>query len=142
MECPRCSETDLLEKKVPHSAISLDTCPKCRGIWFGANELELLVAVAVKDLEPPWKSLKRSIACPSCSKPLTTFHYPQTLVLVDMCKACNGIWLDGGELAEIRTIRQSLRRRQLLQEYAPVGGVKGALLTLIESAIDYLKFWA
>ena len=72
---------------------------------------------------------------------MTAFLYPQTLVTVDMCSTCGGIWLDGREFAEIKAVRKNLRRRSKLEEYAPVPGVKGVLIRFIESAIDHLKFW-
>ncbi len=69
---------------------------------------------------------------------MAAFHYPQTVATVDMCRDCRGIWLDGGELKEIRTVREALRRKNALEEWAPVPGLKGTLLRFIQVALARL----
>ena len=39
MDCPSCSEPLIV---VEREGIELDYCPKCKGLWFDADELELL----------------------------------------------------------------------------------------------------
>ena len=67
-----------------------------------------------------------------------SFDYPQTLVKVDMCKQCNGLWLDPGELKEIDAVRRSLHKTGMIQKYDKVRGVKGWLIDFIDDAIDTL----
>ena len=38
----------------------------------------------------------RELECPTCREPMIVVEYRD--VEIDMCLACNGIWLDGGEL--------------------------------------------
>ena len=39
--------------------------------------------------------------------PLFTFPYPHTEVMVDVCKTCEGIWLDANEFSQIKAARES-----------------------------------
>jgi len=111
-------------------------------VWFDAQELEAVMDVASKELDIPSKAREsETLSCPRCLSRLFHFEYPQTLVRVDMCKECRGLWLDGGEFTEIKTIRKSLEKRGKLEEYALPGGVKGGLLRFIDAAIDELEIW-
>ncbi len=69
---------------------------------------------------------------------MAAFYYPQTLVTVDMCRECRGVWLDGGELEEIGAVRRHLRQEERLERYAPVPGIKGSLLRFIDRAFASL----
>jgi Zn-finger nucleic acid-binding protein len=46
MNCPRCLDVELLEKD--RDGITVDGCPRCRGIWLDRGELERLVASVAK----------------------------------------------------------------------------------------------
>lgn len=46
MNCPRCTDVELLEKD--RDGITVDGCPRCRGIWLDRGELERLVASVAK----------------------------------------------------------------------------------------------
>jgi Zn-finger nucleic acid-binding protein len=142
MRCPKCRNSSLKEARVKSVGVRIDHCPQCKGVWFDAQELETALDVASKELRLPAKAREsESMYCPRCLSPLYHFEYPQTLVQVDMCKDCRGLWLDGGEFIEIKTVRQSLKRRGKLDEYAMSGGIKGGLLRFIDVAIDELKLW-
>ena len=67
------------------------------------------------------------------------FYYPQTYVTVEMCKSCEGLWVDAGELKEIETVRDGLKSKGKFQEYDDVCGIKGALLNFIDKAINTLQ---
>lgn len=141
MKCPRCRNIDLIAKKHRETGVRLDVCRKCRGIWFDGGELERVLDVALKDLRPPHRPAEKGLLCPRCNALMPAFQYPQTLAVIEMCRKCRGVWLDGREFAEIKTVRENLRRRRLLEEHAPIGGVKGAALWMVDSAIEQLKFW-
>ncbi|RJP18140.1 MAG: hypothetical protein C4520_14920 [Candidatus Abyssobacteria bacterium SURF_5] len=142
MRCPKCRDTNLREVRVRSAGATIDHCPRCKGVWFDAQELEAVMDVASKELDIPSKAREsETLSCPRCLSRLFHFEYPQTLVRVDMCKECRGLWLDGGEFTEIKTIRKSLEKRGKLEEYALPGGVKGGLLRFIDAAIDELEIW-
>ena len=91
----------------------MDVCRDgCGGIWFDAFELgkvdqaheklgEVLVGLEF-DSHAAVVPKKRS--CPKCPDIIMLQHKfsPDKPVMVDECPSCGGVWLDGGELAEIR----------------------------------------
>lgn len=115
----------------------VDVCGACAGIWFDRGELAR-VDHAKKGAGP---ALNRALAvppavprapgvrtCPGCVVALVgeiQDAYPA--VHLDRCPACDGIFLDGGELAVLRTrpltaveagkaTRRRQRRRRLQAE--------------------------
>lgn len=49
MLCPRCESTNLTEKD--REGVTIDVCPRCRGLWLDRGELEKLIARARHDDE-------------------------------------------------------------------------------------------
>ena len=141
LRCPACGKAQLTEKTVTKAGAKVDLCSTCYGTWFDGCELESVSSVAVKHLAPPPTAEASERLCPRCEKPMSCFNYPQTLVTVDMCRKCRGIWLDGSELREIVTVREGLKKSGAPLDAGEPGGVKGALIHLIDQAIDELKFW-
>jgi Zn-finger nucleic acid-binding protein len=104
MKCPKCTQPELVELKVKDRATRLDVCPGCKGLWFDRKELETLLSISVKQIKIPSDAKKQSNLCPRCQKPLYAFCYPCTMVIVDMCAHCEGIWLDADEFKEIKSV--------------------------------------
>ena len=139
MTCPKCHAARLTKRRAKGKDFAAEYCLKCKGVWFDRDELEQVMPEAIKELEVPgdaWKDLE--YLCPKCDRPLYAFNYPQTYVTIDMCKGCGGLWLDHREFKEIREVRKSLERWGEMQEYAEVTGVKGALISFIDSAMKSL----
>ena len=107
MKCPKCKGRTLATGKVKSGKLELDRCPSCKGIWFDDGKLKQLLGYkAEKNLSiPDYAVQKTKILCPDCSVPLYEFCYPGTMILVDACKSCNGIWLDDREWKEISSAR-------------------------------------
>ena len=139
MICPKCRKSTLKEILIKNMDVKVDKCSQCHGIWFDGVELEATVPEASKELSAADAAIANARLCPRCYKVLMQFEYPQTLVKIDMCKLCDGVWLDADELKEIRIIRGSLMKRGIAEEYAPVTGVKGVLLHFIDQAISELN---
>lgn len=137
MMCPVCRRLTLVTCKVRGAAIQVERCPQCNGIWFDRSELERAMPEAVKHLHPPDEAPPVDRLCPKCVEPLVRFQYPQTYVQIDMCPECRGLWLDTREYSEIHAVRGHLRKTGRLEPDA-VGGVKGALLDLIDRTISSL----
>ena len=135
MRCPKCEHVVLIEQPVDDPEAVVLNCRSCGGFWFGPGALTSVLAVAAKGLKVLDEAQDTDLVCPECYKPLYHFSYPQTLVKVDMCRRCQGIWLDAGELKEIKTVRQHLAEIGTLDMYAPVPGLKGALLRFIDTTI-------
>ena len=140
MNCPKCLRQPLQEKYVSAMNLNVDVCPKCKGIWLDGGELAQAMRVADPYLRMGRDAVRLQAPCPRCAKPLYAFPYPQTRVTIEMCKACQGLWLDAGELKQIREAKEQLPS---LEEPAPeeeVGGVKGALIRFIDAAIAQLLY--
>lgn len=98
--CPRCTGQALQPKLFGSS--TLDTCPGCAGMWLDSQELTSLVGA--------WKDQPRSsnerpaseLLCPRCCAPLQRRDYSdKRQTVIDQCPACQGVWLDRGELEAI-----------------------------------------
>lgn len=119
VSCPRCRGSVSLvpvvyeERGVKAEAMR---CPKCEGHFFGQQELAAISQVPVPDkiaLEriPDALEQLRDIGCPGCGAEgpmLKAQSRRERRVTLDVCAACGGIWLDGGELEAIRGHAASL----------------------------------
>ena len=112
MKCPACPQV-LTEREV--SGLHVDVCEGgCGGIWFDNFELskvdEAHEATGETLLDIPRDpgltvDHQRRRRCPRCAPaPIMMRHFMSVRrqVEIDTCPACNGVWLDAGELARIR----------------------------------------
>jgi len=88
---------------VEYRQIELDVCVVCNGVWFDAEELELLLDSVELGGEAVVRASSSSEAvrrCPSCrrSKMQKVEMGGGAGVTLDRCEACGGLWFDGGEL--------------------------------------------
>jgi uncharacterized protein len=113
------------------SGIEIERCPDCGGVWLNAGELERIEMRALVSGEQPRgyivsvEQMKRAYAnahrpetralgsdeeapplsCPGCGEPMFPREWSiGTLVLVDVCIDCRGVWLDPGELESIEKL--------------------------------------
>ena len=109
MICPAC-KSEMID--VEYNRIELDYCTQCRGVWFDAEELELLFEAAglgenripLDDLlGAPEVSTDESIRkCPICGnrmKKTGIGREPQ--IIIDACRMGDGLWFDGGEVVHL-----------------------------------------
>ncbi len=111
MKCPACGK-ELVQKTA--GDIALDVCEGgCGGIWFDNFELKKMdekhETIGEKFLDvkrDPAVSvdLKAGRKCPKCRDVVMMQHFfsVSKKVVIDECPKCAGIWLDYGELGEIR----------------------------------------
>lgn len=137
VRCPNCRTDSCQPRDV--SGVTVDKCSACGGAWFERGELEKLYGDAVRSLAVPADAWPGPRGCPACRRALVPFEYPQTRVTVDLCPSCGGLWLDSGEYQEILAVRAHLAQQGKLDAAATVGGVKGALLRFIDTALGALK---
>jgi len=99
---------------VEHEKIELDYCVKCSGVWFDAEELELLLeAMQLEETSlsldniltsPEAKSAEKKRKCPICGRKMkkaTVGHEPE--VIIDACSWGDGLWFDSGEVGQLIT---------------------------------------
>jgi Zn-finger nucleic acid-binding protein len=141
----RCPNCDARLKAVSARArtgylIALDQCPQCGGLWCDRFELFPIDAADVHTLDPldqpalwaPVASVKRDLKCPRCRAALRRFHDPllPADARIERCPACEGLWLNRGELRRFKQARAAPASRpaplsdaaiqQLAQRAAPV----------------------
>ncbi len=109
MICPACHNIMIV---VEHDRIELDWCPDCAGVWFDAEELELLLETMNLEssmvstnailTSPEAKSKEKKRKCPICHHKMrkaTVGHDPE--VLIDVCATGDGLWFDAGEVVQL-----------------------------------------
>ncbi len=111
MKCPACNSLMIV---VEHEKIELDYCPNCSGVWFDAEELELLLeamqlegtSLSLDNIltSPEAKSVEKKRKFPNCGRKMkmaTVGHEPE--VLIDACSQGDGLWFDRGEVGQLIT---------------------------------------
>ena len=115
MQCPDCKQaldTETVNK------VEIDRCSGCSGIWLDKGELDKLVDA--RDRMTEFNTLeydsgvhgdqhpKRS--CPKCRQTMQKVDLAKDSgIIFDYCKACQGFWLDKGELAQTRKYMAQLK---------------------------------
>ena len=107
IECPRCwVAMDVKEEEIFGPNIEIDICPKCNGIWLDSGELKkVLKDREVTDYLTKYVGTKaRSpLICPRCRN-LMDIEVAEDIE-TDVCLKCRGVWLDAGEMDDLKTIR-------------------------------------
>jgi Zn-finger nucleic acid-binding protein len=97
---------------IEYKKIELDFCNSCRGVWFDGGELELLLEDAglkhVKQnlgdvlLLPEALTDEKKRRCPICSQNMKKVRIGGDKgVMIDACVRHDGLWFDGGEVADL-----------------------------------------
>lgn len=138
MNCPTCKSQPLKTGKVKESQIRIDYCARCKGIWLDKDEIDHLLPGNTPELKIPGNAEVAQRCCPKCKCQFRTFVFPNTLVHIDMCPQCQGLWFDQRELKEIQHIQKALSsQKQPAQDYEPTG-FKATLINFIDNAISEL----
>lgn len=111
--CPRCRSRLRERQFVPESAIRIDVCQDCDGVWLDGGELHQIEDLA-KDPENRKLRLMRAVwdlrkkagiadpmMCPKCRKPTLNDLNTGEGVTVDFCSGCKGVWFERGELGRM-----------------------------------------
>lgn len=109
MKCPEC-KIELDQRNI--GDVTVDECSRCRGIWYDKNELDAVKDEIDPDLswmdfriwpeKPDFRVSEQPIDCPSCAgvtMQRITYRGPDVDVL--FCPACEGTWLNPGDLTKI-----------------------------------------
>ena len=137
MLCPVCRAVDLTPQSV--KGVEVSYCRQCRGAFYEAEALELLVKSAIKGLAIKDSAVLTDRRCPVDQSAMKHMTYPQTMVEIEICPQCKGVWLDDREAREIEAVREHIRRSGKLLQYDAVPGFKGKLIRLINHSIDSLS---
>lgn len=111
MKCPAC--TNQLSARMV-AGVTLDVCDNgCGGIWFDKFEFKKFDERKEPDAETilnlkittkPVHNADERLNCPKCANVKLMRHFSsiRRKVTIDECAMCAGIWLDAGELHDIR----------------------------------------
>jgi len=103
-ECHKCwVEMNKEEIDVFGPNIIIDVCPKCHGIWLDKGELQKILKdrkLADYLTKHIGTKSKSPMVCPRCG--MTMDLEKAEDVEVDVCLSCSGVWLDAGELEELK----------------------------------------
>ena len=109
MICPVCKKDMFV---VEYKQIELDYCHTCKGVWFDAGELELLLeAGGLKGAKqtlgdvlklPDAQTMEKKRRCPICTTNMKKVIIGgEKGVMIDACIRHDGLWFDGGEVADL-----------------------------------------
>ena len=109
MICPTCKKDMIV---LEYSEIELDYCTDCRGVWFDAGELELLLESAGLDSPQPFlddvfkspeaSSSEKKRRCPIHGRRMKKVAIGKAgELVVDICPEEDGLWFDGGEVIHL-----------------------------------------
>jgi len=126
MKCPACPENLTF---INVGGLTVDVCQEgCGGIWFDNRELQRVDEASELDLDPLLNirhdlsvmvDFKARRPCPRCEDVVLMRHgyAGNREVQVDACASCGGIWLDSGELAQIRENSKEAERKSASPDY-------------------------
>jgi len=126
MKCPVCGNA---MEEIGIEGIVLDVCKGgCGGIWFDGFELQKVdepfesAGEKLLDIEKDETLVidhTKRHKCPKCDDMIMMRHFfsPKKQVQVDECPNCAGIWLDAGELSQIRNQFTSEKERKKAAEH-------------------------
>lgn len=103
-DCPRCwVDLEPVLLTGPASDLVAARCPECRGLFLSPDEIaemtghESLGPLLADYLDFDYDGL---LVCPACGNQMEAKDAAG--VEVDVCMACQGVWLDRGELTMLR----------------------------------------
>ncbi len=104
LDCPRdFTRMEQEEVEVIGRNVTVDVCPKCGGMWLDTGELKKIIGdksltdYLTKDIGTKTQS---KLVCPRCGG-LMDLEKAED-VEVDVCLTCHGVWLDAGELEDLK----------------------------------------
>src|SRR4051812_20320592 len=103
--CPRC-EVELQQGE--RAGQPVVACPRCGGLRLTVGSLGA-IADGWRDAGPrpgeaagvqvPLAEAREGLSCPACHEPMEAFNYAgDSGVILDRCRRCGDLWVDGGEL--------------------------------------------
>lgn len=123
MDCPKCDQS--MESVEFGTDIKLMRCTGCYGLFCKAHTLQQLreewLSDSVLDKGSPALGAKhnalRDIACPECGTTMARVRdSAQVHITLDSCPNCDGIFLDAGELTDMKSLTLMDHVRHLLSK--------------------------
>jgi len=125
MICPICKNEKL--KKAVFFGDEVEYCQKCLGVWLEEDELRKAKDDFDKslnwldvDLWQDKKNFKLTASpkiCPKCEVPMYSVSYNGSVIDVDVCNLCFGVWLDRGEFKQITKYLKEKGTKEIIENY-------------------------
>ena len=136
MKCPR-DQQELQPFNLMNSEIY--SCSTCQGAWVPWNVIRTVTQRPALEKAYPTKenSTASQIVCPHDGNELREFTTPG--IKIDQCATCNGLWLDKGELHQLRTGGTGIA----MPAIDPTAGQTGSSISWGEIVVETLGvlFW-
>lgn len=123
MDCPKCCK--LMETVEFGTDIKVMRCTGCSGLFCKAHTLQQLreewLSDSVLDTGSPALGAKhnekRNIACPDCGATMARVSdSEQVHITLDSCADCESVFLDAGELTDMKSLTLMDHVRRLLSK--------------------------
>ncbi|MEE9231595.1 MAG: zf-TFIIB domain-containing protein [Acidobacteriota bacterium] len=169
LPCPVCKGVELL--KLPMSddgELTVDYCDKCGGMWFESGEVRKLRFSPPEILSGLITVKKQlfAVPCPECKHPITRNsakcgscghkniidcpvcgsklgRAQSDRFVVDVCKACRGVWFDNIDLSEVWNLQfrdsTSSGDGSISQSSEPIDSMDTVIAVLRHSKKDGFK---
>jgi Zn-finger nucleic acid-binding protein len=152
--CPVCvgARMEKIHIRDKAGTLTLDTCPRCGGLWFERGEVGQLttrkpsslsshVATRTDRVRPPCLGChspldrdaekcgvcgqRNVLHCPSCDREMERREHAG--LILDFCRHCHGVWFDNAELSAIWRLKladavASRRQSGGVSDAAAIGG--------------------
>lgn len=123
INCPKCNTATSIFNL--EADLNFDRCDKCKGMWMDKGELARTSGSAndfpdPKTITSGLPSTKSCPKCPGSPKLHEVLFMKPNKILVDVCKSCEGIWLDSKELVQLQGI---LRQHRIDEKKKKLAGL-------------------
>ena len=109
--CPRCEGTmdaNSLDAQTHEAQIEVQRCSDCGGIFCNSETFELLLSTDGAEALDTGAGNARGersevLSCIVCDEVMANYRFPeQPHIQIDRCVSCLSVFLDGGELSDMR----------------------------------------
>ncbi len=108
MDCPKCHSAMRLKRF--GKDIAVHRCETCAGLWCPGYDLDALKRAPMIDVLDVGDAALgaiydrvANIPCPACGTAMTAEQVVgQPHITIDSCKSCDGLFLDAGELKDLK----------------------------------------
>lgn len=125
MKCPKCQ--GVMESVAFGVDIKVNRCSSCAGLYCARQTLQRMrhewLADSVLDIGSAAMGARqneiRDISCPGCGTTMDRVHdQKQPHIILDVCSACDGVFLDAGELTDMKTVTLMDHIHRLLSRFS------------------------
>lgn len=142
-----------------YEGVEVDVCESCKATWLDAGELQTICDVREQEFKDDERDrffdelhardgkkmgqsqLAPTQACPACSGLMSRLEYAySSSVVIDRCPRCEGIFLEGEELARIQIWHEERDAyREHVREEEPKTLGRATIATLVEGLVGFVN---